>query len=102
MKVTQPHSDPEGDSSSLGMMVSTAPVRKAASSEVSTILASASFDAGAAADVFCSGLQAATPVAAAAVAAPTAPAAFKKSRRGSLVSAMFPSQVVMVVGGDHR
>src|SRR5215467_2614809 len=92
MKVTQPHSEPDGESSSLGMKVSTTAVRNAASSEVKTSLASDSGAGPFVVEACCSGLHALTPVATAAPAAPTAPAAFKKSRRGSLVSAMVPSQ----------
>ena len=93
MNVTQPQSDPDGDSSSAGMIVSTAAAKNASSSGVSTSRVSGAagacaFDAVVAA----SGVQAASPAAAAATPAPATPAPFKNSRRGSLVSAMVSSQ----------
>src|SRR6185369_14087707 len=86
MKTGTPHSVPDGDSSSLGMIVSAAVAEKATSCGV-RMIQDWGASAGAAA-VLVSVLQAVSPVAIAAPVAPAAHAAFRKSRRGSLTSAM--------------
>src|SRR5258706_15902943 len=81
-----PHSLPDGESSSLGMMVAAAAVKNAPSCCVRTCQFSG--PAASAAEVLVSGLHATIPVAIAAPVALAAPAALRKSRRGSLISAM--------------
>src|SRR6266700_8298807 len=88
MKVARPTSVPDGVSSSAGISVSTAALVNAASVAFKVSQTSGSAAGAAAAVVTVSGLQDVRPVASAAPVAPAAPAALRKSRRGSLTSAM--------------
>src|SRR6185437_11096651 len=96
MKTGTPHSVPEGESASAGIMVSAAAEKNAASSAVSTSQVSAGVLPGSAA------CACGSPDVSAAAPAVAAPAPVRKPRRGMLSSAMAsPCQPARPLASGH-